>query len=104
MYELLISMQKYYGSQTSGANKIVRASMDIRSAGETTVVPGFHVTTIAPYHNALRDSKYTTQKFHYRFSCAYVLYAHIIYMYTRCWITLTQQKCLHSSSIILIDK
>ena len=36
MYELLISMQKYYGSQTSGANKIVRASMDIRSAGETT--------------------------------------------------------------------
>ena len=35
-YELLISMQKYYGSQTSGANKIVRASMDIRSAGETT--------------------------------------------------------------------
>ena len=37
MYELLISMQKYYGSQTSGANKIVRGSMDIRSAGETTV-------------------------------------------------------------------
>ena len=29
-------MQKYYGSQTSGANKIVRGSMDIRYAGETT--------------------------------------------------------------------
>ena len=28
---------KYYGSQTSGANKIVRGSMVIRSAGETTV-------------------------------------------------------------------
>ena len=35
MYELLISMQKYYGNQTSGANKIVRASMHKRSAGET---------------------------------------------------------------------